>query len=129
NITFPPGIFKNVHSYNADSLVKLHNLYGVFYSTKDSVIRRKTSDYILASCGVYKQDYISHNTFSYWVIKPIRDFKYLAIFSGTGYLPMPAFSQCSLLEKGIKLVFTVLYYIILICGFLGVLKLFLIKRN
>ncbi len=125
---FPERIFKGVSTYNVDSLVHLRELYGRYYYTKDTSIERISSNRIIELCTIYRDDYIKHNQFAYRVIKPLKDIKYLMFFSGTGYLPMPSFSGCNLLEKGIKLVFTVLYFFILIGGILGML-LYVIRKK
>ncbi len=121
NYMFPAAIFKNVSTYNADSLIHLRQLYGIYYFAKDTAIEHASEKRILYLCAIYKNDYISHNHFAYYITKPLKDIKYLTFFSGTGYLPMPSFSGCSMLEKVIKLAFTALYFIILLCSFAGIL--------
>ncbi|MGP8215903.1 MAG: hypothetical protein ACLQQ4_10095 [Bacteroidia bacterium] len=128
NIHFPARIFKNTTTYNADSLVHLRQLYATFYYTKDTAIERTTQNRILELCSLYRQDYISHNQFAYYIIRPVKNLKYLMFFSGTGYLPMPSFSGCTLTEKVIKIIFTILYFFIFICSSAGIL-LFLIRHK
>lgn len=120
-IKFPPRIFKGVTTYNADSLVKLRQLYDIYFNGTDTTGHAKLNVYIASRCEVYKQDYISHNVFSYWIIKPLKDLRYFVIFSGTGYLPMPPFSKCIFKEKLLKSVFCILYFLILIAGLIGLL--------
>ena len=116
---FPEQIFRNVTTYNKDSLLHLHSLYKSFFYNEDSTQKRLLDARIVSLCEIYKQDYVSHNFIHYWVIKPLNDLKYFILFSGTGYLPMPAYSNCSLLEKLIKIVFCSLYYLILLSGIIG----------
>ncbi|HXP51276.1 MAG TPA: hypothetical protein VN922_15060, partial [Bacteroidia bacterium] len=129
NYKFPDRLFNGVITYNADSLVHLRQIYANYYYTTDTAVERINQKRIEYLCALYKNDYITHNHFAYWVIKPIKDLKYLMFFSGTGYLPMPPFLQCNMLEKGIKLVFTVLYFIIIICSIAGIICYFLFKRG
>jgi hypothetical protein len=129
NFKFPDRLFNGVTTYNADSLVHLRQLYANYYYTTDTTVEHINQKKIEYLCALYKNDYITHNHFAYWVVKPIKDLKYLMFFSGTGYLPMPPFSQCNVLEKGIKLVFTVLYFIIIICSIAGIICYFLFKRG
>ncbi|HTA82467.1 MAG TPA: hypothetical protein VK783_06035 [Bacteroidia bacterium] len=116
---FPSGIFNGVTTYNADSLIHLRQLYATYYYTKDTTLENTTQKTILSLCDLYKQDYIKHNEFKYIMVRPIKGLKYMMFFSGTGYLPMPSFSQCSLVEKLIKIVFTLLYYLVLMCAVMG----------
>jgi hypothetical protein len=125
---FPERIFKNVTTYNNDSLVHLRQLYATYYYTKDTTLEKNTQKRILDLCAIYRQDYISHNQFSYWVIKPIKDIKYLIFFSGTGYLPLPSFSGCNIFEKGIKVIFSALYFLVLICASLGII-LYIVRNK
>ncbi|HXB10507.1 MAG TPA: hypothetical protein VNZ45_00860 [Bacteroidia bacterium] len=119
---FPKEIFRNVTTYNKDSLIKLHELYKSFFYSDDSIQKRELNKLIVGLCKLYKQDYISNNQTHYWLIKPLHDLKYFTLFSGTGYLPMPSYSNCSASEKLIKIIFCFFYYLIL---FLGVIGLFL----
>jgi len=80
NYKFPPPIFHNVSTYNADSLVMLKALYKEYYTTSDSIKSNALEKAILSRCERYKNDYISHNEFAYWVIKPLKDIKYLVFF-------------------------------------------------
>jgi len=126
---FPQSIFNGVTSYNADSLAKLRKLYREYLSNTDTARDKKLSDAILSKVDIYRRDYISHNTLSYWTIKPLRDIKYLIFFSGTGYLPLPAYSACHATGKFIKLVFALLYYFILLTAFAGIILYFLFRRK
>jgi hypothetical protein len=121
NYKFPVGIFKGITTYNADSLVHLRQLYSTYYYTKDTVLENTAEKTILNLCNLYKQDYITHNEFKYWVIRPIKGLKYTMFFSGTGYLPMPSFSQCNVIEKSIKIIFTMLYYLVLTFAAIGLI--------
>jgi len=121
NYKFPERIFKNVTTYNTDSLVHLRQLYSNYYTSHDTAAEKMYEAGILKLTALYKNDYISHNAFAYYVIKPIKGIKYLMFFSGTGYLPMPPFSGCNAIEKAIKVVFTLLYFLVLICSFIGII--------
>ncbi len=121
NYNFPERIFKNVTTYNTDSLIHLRQLYATYYYTHDTMLEHATQARIVILCSIYKNDYVTHNRFTYLVIRPIKGLKYLMLFSGTGYLPMPSFSACNLFEKGIKALFTALYFFVLIGSVLGIL--------
>ncbi len=115
-------------TYNKDSLIKLHDLYRSFFYNDDSIKKKELDKKIVSLCGIYKQDYVSHNFTHYWIIKPLNDLKYFILFSGTGYLPMPSYSNCSSSEKLIKIVFCFFYYLILLSGLIGLLfSLFIAK--
>lgn len=118
---FPARIFKGVSTYNADSLMSLRKLYANYYYSNDSLVEQRSQKSIITLCALYKQDYINHNPVSYYLVRPAKDLKYLMFFSGTGYLPMPSFSECNPAEKLIKGLFALLYFVVLIGGITGIL--------
>jgi hypothetical protein len=126
---FPNYIFEGISSYNKDSLVHLRSFYDAFFYGNDSIQKRKLDNRIVQLCEIYKQDYIAHHPFRYWIVKPLNNLRYLMLFSGTGYLPFPSYSDCTLLEKCIKLIFCALYYLILLGGAAGLLICCFIKRS
>jgi len=93
------------------------------------VLEKATQNRILFLTNLYKHDYISHNYLSYILVKPIKGHKYFLLFSGTGYLPMPPFSKCNSFEKAIKILFSILYFVVLICANAGILKFILKERS
>jgi hypothetical protein len=118
---FPEQIFRNITTYNKDSLLHLHTLYKSFFYSEDGTQKKLLDARIVSLCEIYKQDYISHNYIHYWIVKPLNDLKYFILFSGTGYLPMPSYSNCSPSEKLIKIIFCFFYYSILFSGLIGLL--------
>lgn len=126
---FPDRIFNGVTTYNEDSLVKLRNLYADYYFTNDTALTNKLEKEIINKCKIYRQDYISHNLFTYWVIKPMKDFNYIAFFSGTGYLPLPPHGQQHVETRFVRIIFCRLYYTILLSAFAGLIWYFFIFRE
>jgi hypothetical protein len=129
DVKFPPGIFRNVTTYNADSLINLRKLYKQYYFTADTTESNRAQERILTLCSLYKHDYVSHNFFRYWVVKPVKDLKLMVIFSGAGYLPLPVLSKSTVLQKVTKLGFSAFYYFILLFGLAGIVFYFRSKTG
>jgi len=126
---FPQRIFNNVTTYNKDSLVSLHNLYGTFLATTDTVEAARIDKRIVDLCTIYQDDYTSHHTFSYWFVKPAKNLGFLVLSNGAVNLPFPAYEATPFTQKIIKLFFVVFYYTLVLLGFIGMLWYFFIKRN
>jgi hypothetical protein len=123
---YPNRIFKNVTTYNNDSLLHLRALYGRTLDLKDTVEYNKLTADILRLCAIYKNDYINHNYLSYMTYRPVTSLKRLIIPGGYRYIQFKNGTN-SLLKKTTKLLSTLYYFIILLLSCIGVL-LCLTKR-
>ncbi len=125
NYSFSKRLFVNV-SYNRDSLVALRNIYQTYRKNASSLSANNPEMQLLDKQVVdvanrYTNQFISGNSPTYLFYKFKNAFKRLILKSGSGYLTLPAFSSMNLFQKGIKIVYSALYYFLLIIGAIGLL--------
>jgi hypothetical protein len=92
---------------------------------KDSLLKKRVID----GFRNLFNDYIKDHPYSYWIVPPIIHIKRFLFHSGSYYFPLHKNLPCyNVVHLIIKLVQSLLYYLCLILGFLGLLKL-LFKDN
>jgi len=124
---FPGSIFKNV-DYNSNEITELKSIYKKYQNSSSHSMDAYLDTLIVAKADSIRNIYAINNPFEYNVIAPIKASQRLIFKSGSGYLPLPSFSQMSFFQKMIKVAYSLLYYMVLFLGFGGIV-LMLFKKT
>lgn len=124
---FKPHVFNA--GFTKDSLVQLKKWFDASASPdlRDS---QKDSFNTLAEQTAlrYRLDYEQHNKARVFLINPFIRLQKLVFSNPNMSMPLPKFSEMNLLEKGIKLFYVALYFVIILAGFAAAAWMLLKKR-
>ncbi len=127
NYAFPTRIYNNV-SYNRDSLLALRNIYRSYRKNASELSAenpemQQLDKQVVIIANRYTQQFVNGNSPTYLFYKFGKAFKRLVFKSGSSYLTLPSFSSMNLFQKAIKIKYSLLYYLVLIVGSLGLIML------
>ncbi|MBI2966744.1 MAG: glycosyltransferase family 39 protein [Bacteroidetes bacterium] len=121
---FKPHVF--CASFTFDSLIRLKKIFQE--SGKTGRLKKELDSLNLlaeSTATRYRNDYIAKNPVRYYGVNFLVYFQRLVFSSPTYLLPLPAFSSMTLFQKGVKLFYTGIYFIILLSGIAGIILYFL----
>jgi len=124
NIHFPDFLFKG--SITLDSLVMTRNLVQETYNKSLSPEKIKTKDLEAQNAFIRFAHYVKkEQPLRYFLYAPLKYLKMFYADSGTYLLYLKPFANINIFQKSIRVVLSVLHYIILICGTLSALFILL----
>lgn len=110
--------------YNADSLKKVREYMLIALdSTKPATERARCDQWLITNLEHYRQSFIKEKPFRYHVYSRLRLLPKFIFHSGTYNLSKQPFSELSLAGKLYKLGYTLIYWLVLLGGFAGILIL------
>lgn len=125
---FRPHVFNSV--FTRDSLEQLKKDFNMSVDSSMTE-QQKDSLNMLASATAlrYAESYRNDNLFRYYLLNPLIRAGQLVLSNGTRLMPLPPFPEMSLFQKGIKLFYFALYYLVTVGGFAGMVMYFIRKRK
>lgn len=105
--------------YTKEDIIELKAKYQeYFYFQSDNIALDKE---IIQLSQEYTRQFKEAHPWRYYVTQRWNAFKRLIFHSGSSYVPLPSFSEMSLIQKVLKLFYSGIYYLVLILGFIGIL--------
>jgi hypothetical protein len=105
-------------AYNADSLLKLKQLYDAAdnFNTPEQE-RQKADLQVTAILRKYRNSFIEEKPFHFYVLAPLRLLPKFLLHSGSYNISNTPFVQQNLFQKLLKILYSALYYFVLLIGF------------
>jgi hypothetical protein len=127
NYQFKPHVFND--GFTRDSLVRLKEIFNASGDMARTEHERDSLNTVAETIALkYAESYKQSNKLRYYVLNPFVRVKQLAFSNPNLLMPLPKFSEMNILQKGIKLGYTAMYFIIVAAGLIGAL-IMLFKRK
>ncbi|MFZ6665286.1 hypothetical protein [Peijinzhouia sedimentorum] len=120
SFNFPEWIFE-IEEVNRNTLIEIRNLYHLSIKNQDSELGRR-ANLKAESLALHLSDNIKSNApFRYYLVNNLLRTGRFIFTNGTYLLPLPSFSEMTILQKLIKLFYYAMYFTVLITGLTGIL--------
>ncbi|MFC2188223.1 hypothetical protein ACFCT7_12970 [Fulvivirgaceae bacterium LMO-SS25] len=120
---FPEWIFE-IEDVEKNSLIEIRNLYHQSIQNQESELGQQ-ANLKAETLALQLSDNIRSNApFRYYLVNNLLRARRFIFTNGTYLLPLPSFSEMTILQKLIKLFYYALYFIVLIFGLIGILARF-----
>lgn len=120
--------YQSKHIYNENTvptLQDLHTLRHFYLSSRllEQEAFEKADKELIDKVQIQLDSLRSADAFRFFFAGPLNGLKKLWLHSGSAYMPFPPFQEMNLIQKSIKLFSAGLYYLILLLGVFGLLRL------
>ena len=117
---FPEWIFE-IEDVNKSTLIEIRNLYHLSIQNQESELGQQ-ANLNAETLALQLSDNIRSNApVRYYLVNNLLRARRFIFTNGTYLLPLPSFSEMTILQKLIKLFYYALYFMVLIFGLIGIL--------
>jgi len=122
---FPKWIFE-IEDVEKKTLIEIRNLYHISIKNQESELGYQANLEAESLAIQIAENIKSGVPFRYYFLNNLIRTKRFIFTNGTYLLPLPSFSEMTILQKLIKLFYYVMYFIVLVAGLIGIILRFAI---
>lgn len=124
---FKPHVFNA--GFSKDSLIQLKKWFDESASPEFTDAQKDSLNALAEQTATrYKRDYEQHNKARVIFLNPFIRLQKLVFSNPNMSMPLPKFSKMNMLEKGIKLFYIALYFVVIISGLIAAILMWIKKE-